>query len=704
MESVLQVHENQKTKRMALSLAIRLGIIILGCLALLDVLVTLSVSSQIHSQYNELSTQIASVQSENMGRYLMENITDLRIFTDNPVCETGTDAEIVSWLEKNKSLTGSNFEFVFYAGRDGVGHLANGSTMDITGHSYFKAITQKRKWYYLSEPMYSSEFKKYRVYVARAVYDPAGATKGMFVGAISMDELQRITKKIKLGKGYAFVIDRSGLVISHPDSSKIMKQNLLNADAEGYTGYTNIVERMIAGETGSGEMTEPDGQKYDVVFTRVDKANGWNLGIVIPQSQTFSIARNIASSILFYSIIIIAILVIASSITVIRMIRPVKRVQATINDIATGDADLTRRIDIDRNDEIGLLVKGFNLFVDKLHSIISSVSKTKDLLTGTEGKLQLSIKDSSHASVQIVSNIKEIDAKIQNQSESVSHTASAVTEIARNLESLENMIQNQSAGVTQASSAVEEMISNISAVEQSTTKMAARFSDLAENAQVGIQKQENVHDSVESIAKQSATLMEANEVIASIASQTNLLAMNAAIEAAHAGDAGRGFSVVADEIRKLSETSSVQSRTIGDELKKIELAINSVVQSSNDSSQNFSSVASQIKDTDVLVREISNAMKEQQEGSRQIFESLQIMNDSTSEVRVASGEMTVGNRAILEEVNRLQESTQSIMASMSVISDNAAEISRVESELSTLSRDVADAVKHIGGEIDQFRI
>ena len=236
--------------------------------------------------------------------------------------------------------------------------------------------------------------------------------------------------------------------------------------------------------------------------------------------------------------------------------KPLLVVKGAITDIATGDADLTRRIKSSSKDEIGDVVKGFNEFSGKLQDIIGDVKSSKDELMVAGENLSGATQDTSSSITEIIANIDSMKRQIDNQNQSVSQTAGAVNEIASNIESLERMIEGQS-----------EM------------------------------------------------LQEANVAIAAIASQTNLLAMNAAIEAAHAGEAGKGFAVVADEIRKLSETSSAQSKTIGDQLTNIKESINSVVSASGESAVAFEAVSRKLEETDALVMQIRAAMEEQNEGS-----------------------------------------------------------------------------------------
>ena len=578
---------------------------------------------------------------------------------------------------------------------DETGRIVGGNgkfgTSLANSHAVREALKGNKEYCYESTEIYT-----YSLVYAYPIKS-GGKVVGTVVGTYSMVDpefVNAIKNTYKLectmfeGDTRASTTLGNNLVGTKLENSAILKKVL--TDGERYEGSNKIA-----------------GKNYLTVYAPIKDGAGNVSGMLFVAKSVdvvTNVMRQIVMIIIPIIVVLVVVLVVVASVFLRVLFKPLNGVKVTLNDISSGDADLTKRIELKSQDEIGEVVNGFNKFAGKLQNIIGDVKSSKDELMVAGENLSGATQDTASSITEIIANIDSMKRQIDSQNQSVNQTAGAVNEIASNIESLERMIESQSSGVTQASAAVEEMIGNISSVNGSMEKMAHSFNELRANSQTGISKQKAVNDRITEIEAQSEMLQEANVAIASIASQTNLLAMNAAIEAAHAGEAGKGFAVVADEIRKLSETSTAQSKTIGDQLNNIKDSINSVVSASSESAVAFEAVSRKLEETDALVMQIKAAMEEQNEGSQQITEALHAMNDSTVEVRNASGEMSEGNKMILKEVQLLQNAAMTMGQSMEEMAIGARKINETGAALTEVAGQMNSSITKIGEQVDQFKV
>lgn len=651
--------------------------------------------------------------------YLLESIASLPFIRDENITLEEKTAQLEAVVKGNKV----HFENIAFYNEKGICIRPDGEYVDVSAIDFFiQTISGKRV---VIDPLPKSYMMEGGsdetiMFYCIPVYSINDSKKpiGILSSIVNGSDVYNLSDSILIGKNSHPVIisTTSGMTIG-PTTYEGLSQEQITAIQENGSAALNdgeessktpwdlMLDSVIAGKAGFEIVTEPGSNEKKVVsYEPVGDESGWAVLCAVPYNEYYESLTKITRIIVLSIIIAIVLVITGTFILISALIKPLSFVKTTINDISTGDADLTKRININLNDEIGDVVNGFNKFTEKLQSIIAQVKKSRDNLGNAGAVLDSSTHNTSTSISEILSSIDSVHTQIDNQSKSVQETAGAVNEIASNIESLGNMIEKQSAHVSDASAAIEQMIGNIKSVNTSMEKMSSSFDELANSAQTGIQMQLNVNTIIDEIKNQSETLQDANSAIAAIAEQTNLLAMNAAIEAAHAGEAGKGFSVVADEIRKLSETSSSQSKTIGNQLNNIKASIDNVVSASEESSKAFQSVTDKISDTEQLVHQIQSAMEEQNTGSMHISNALSAMNDSTIEVKTASVEMSQGNKAILDEVKNLQDATGIMQTSVDEMSHGAKRIEETGNSLRDISEKLKSSIDEIGTQIDKFKV
>ena len=486
-----------------------------------------------------------------------------------------------------------------------------------------------------------------------------------------------------------------------------------NSDStEVATINTEIGDEIYNGSGFYEGLATVDGVEYLTCYQRITDPQIAEYGdVIVVVGKNFSAVQEAYTSILKNVIgeTIILLLVIAFLIILLLsqlILKPINSSIKAFTNLNGGDglADLTYRINIQREDEIGTMCQEVNTFIGTQQHIMQDVKKSSKTITEITENLACSAEEAASSTQQISANISNVNQQVVKQNRALQEMQVVLQDSVESVRNLDGLIENQSSGIIESSSAIEQMVGNIAAVSNSVNRMAEEYQQLMGITETGRQRQDDVARQINNMAEQSRHLAEANNVISQIASQTNLLAMNAAIEAAHAGEAGKGFSVVADEIRKLAENSATQSKAIKQELSNISGIIQEVVATSELSVQEFSEISGKVASTETLVREIDNAMMEQQVSSKQVLTSLREINDASVQVQQTSKKMADNIVHLENSSSNLDFIATTVANSMAEMENGIREIGRAAQTVSDEVINARDSVNVMDGILEKFKL
>jgi len=323
--------------------------------------------------------------------------------------------------------------------------------------------------------------------------------------------------------------------------------------------------------------------------------------------------------------------------------KPLTEVIKAVTDIAQGDGDLTKRLNINSQDEIGQLSGQINYFIDKTQEMIKQIINTTELISDT--------------SLSVKSDVTTANALFEKQHTEIDMFAAAITQMAASTKDISATSEQSSTSAFQA----KEQANEVGAVvNESMVSVNDLSSDLDNAGQV-----------INELATTVDNMVSVTDVIKSIAEQTNLLALNAAIEAARAGEQGRGFAVVADEVRALASRTqqSIEeiSKMISDLLQGTSLAVSVIEkskakgESTTDTMQNsvefISDIISASDNISDISLQIATTVKEQSDVSESLDVSINSIVSNGQESNELINHINIKANELNSNVNDLQSLT-----------------------------------------------
>jgi methyl-accepting chemotaxis protein len=457
-------------------------------------------------------------------------------------------------------------------------------------------------------------------------------------------------RDIRFGSsGYFFIYDSQGKNLFHAVMPNLEGQNKI--DMTDPRGTKIIVGLLDAAKKGDGNFSfyfqkpNTNEQIEKIGYSMMIPGTDWMLGTGAYIDDIDAVVEDYRATVTeqmidkSYAILLIALLLAAITAVVIlataqRMVAPIKNMADNLNDIAKGEGDLTKRLTVKGEDEIAQLGRSFNLFVDKLQTIIGDVANATAKVKSAANAIHDQTKVMSS---QLISHNNETDQVVT----AITEMSATASEVAQNTTQVAEATHAATGDVANAQRCVDASLEEISA-------LMAQINNAAGN--------------IQSLSEQSKKINNVLSVIGGIAEQTNLLALNAAIEAARAGEQGRGFAVVADEVRNLASRTQSSTLEINEMLSELHKLVALAVKTMEESQQSC------VRSVDSS-RAISESL-----GS--VTSAVTAINDMSTQIATAATEQS----SVTEEINRNVFAIQEIVNELLHSSEDAARVSQTVSQ------------------------
>nr|WP_286207902.1 methyl-accepting chemotaxis protein [Clostridium caldaquaticum] len=486
---------------------------------------------------------------------------------------------------------------------------------------------------------------------------------GTLIGSIPFNTISKYASKVKIGtNGYAYIINKEGLLVYHPDSNKVLKENLKDINNKDLTAYFN---KAVTEKTSEGFYTYQGVYKYAVFKT----VGNWLIVTTSNYNEYMKPAIQIRNNTILILVIACILAIILSYVFSHKtIITPIVKLEELMK--RAGEGDLSVRINIKSNDELKQLGDSFNSMINNQHDIVKQVLNAAEQLNAASEELSASSEEINAASEEISSSINKVadDAEKQNQSiinvSQVLMQLSSLVQLAQSKARAANLNTENSMKVAELGrTKVNETVKAISVINKGTDETA------------------QVLEQLNSLSAQIGGIINA---INSIAKQTNLLALNAAIEAARAGENGKGFSVVAEQIRKLSEESNDKATEISGLLNKMisyiknavtlmeraKIEVNNGVTIVSETDTAFVNILSAVEEIVKNIEEILNITNDEVASSDQIVKlinEIATMTENTSKTSENVSSAALEQTAAIENLTSTAEETNAMAVELTTL-------------------------------------
>ena len=446
-----------------------------------------------------------------------------------------------------------------------------------------------------------------------------------------------------MDSAYMYVVQNDGTMLYHPTKEKVGQpvenaviKGVVNQLQDGKKPGTTVVEYDFNGTT-----------KYSA-YTILDNEN--ILVLTADESEALSGITTVTAASVGISTIVVLIAIIISFIMGRRLMRPLVKVSAIIEDVANGNIDADFSVVKESNDEIGLIIEKMKELTQSLGSIVGRIRNSSDTMSSNSYEL-------NDTSSQTLAANNEISKAVEDVAEGSTGMAASISKINENLLEMSNETKDINASV-------DEIKNQTAAVQDSSKIMNDKIKSMQDSSR-------KMDDGISAISKRIETVNTTVDkvsnivsVIEEISSETNLLSLNASIEAARAGDAGKGFAVVAQEIRVLSDNTNTELENIKQIISSLVEECRYCVQASGTIVEDNAKQKEEIRAVLDEFSELDEQIQRTAEKADEIEELVTAMIELNDDITKSSNSLTdvsAANAAATEEMNANIEELNAMM-------------------------------------------
>lgn len=474
------------------------------------------------------------------------------------------------------------------------------------------------------------------------------------------------------GKDYFFILDTDMKMVMHPVKPSMVGNDQRDLrDPQGKAFIQEMVDISLKNGQGFVDYLWPKpGEEQPVAkltYVQLFKEWGWIVatGIYVDDiDRAMAKAQVSISSVVSHqkkvvlAIVLGMILVVGAIIVFMatRIARPIRETDAFFRDISAGEGDLTARLTVASNDEIGAMASSFNTFAGKLQGMVSYIAEKSGEINNSSGSLSQISTDLANAAGDTLS--KSTSA------------ASAVDGMSANMNVVAAAMEDAAANVNAVASAIEEMTSTINEIAETSEKART----ITDNA---VQQSSNASASVDQLGTAAREITKVLETITEISQQVDLLALNATIEAARAGDAGKGFAVVASEIKDLANQTARATDQIKERIDSIQTTTKATVSV-------IEGISTVVGENSEIVNTIATAVEEQSVTAREISRNVAQISISIQEMNSNVAESSQVAQTLAREIAEINTASGMMNESVNRVNSNASALDFLAKSLNKL--------------------